>query len=148
MSPCPRRCSSSPSPTRPQPTLYLAEAARSLIRVQYRYNPTMLLVDDDDALPALPDERETELTAQLRADGLNRIDENLRHHTHDHWLKVARVVADAVRDGGFSLTDENVVRLHVRRIGFLVESGALEAQGNLRQPRWSEVRTSRTPAVR
>src|SRR5262245_398495 len=64
------------------------------------------------------------------------------------WSKVARVVAQAMREGGFSVTDENVIRLHVRQISFLVETGALEAEGNLRQPRWCEVRTTGTPSLR
>ena len=57
------------------------------------------------------------------------------------WLEVARVVLDAVTAGGFSVTDENHIRLlHVRRLIGLAEVGALSAQGNLRRPQWGEVR--------
>jgi hypothetical protein len=99
----------------------------------------MLLLDDDDVLPDVPDEAETLLAAQLGTDRLKRIDDNLREHVQDRWLKVARVVADSVRNAGVSLSDENVVRLHVRRVKALVESGFIEGQGNLLRPRWSEI---------
>ena|SRR5687767_16037659 len=108
----------------------------------------MLLLDDDDVLPDVPDAAEAHLAAQLGNNGLERIDQSLRRHAQDRWLKVARVVAYALRDGGFSRADEDTVRLHVRRVGLLVESGKLEAQGNPHQPRWCEVRTNRTPGIR
>ena len=100
----------------------------------------MLLLDDDDELPEDPDDAEAQLVQKLGPGRLERIDEALRNHVQARWLKVARVVADAVKDGGFSITDENVVRVHVRRAGALVESGVFEGQGDLRKPRWSEVR--------
>ncbi len=107
----------------------------------------MLLLDDDDELDASVDEAEAHLVAQRGPSGLQRIDENLRKHAQRHWLKVARVVADAVQAGGFSVSDENVVRLHVRRVSALVEFGAFEAQGDLRKPRWSEVRVAQADEV-
>jgi hypothetical protein len=102
----------------------------------------MLLLDDHDELPTDADEAEIGLMAQLGATGLARIDDNLLKHTHNRRLKVARVVADAVQGGGFPISDESLIRLHVRRLQALVESGALEAEGDLRKPRWSEVRVA------
>jgi hypothetical protein len=42
--------------------------------------------------------------------------------------------------GGFSLAEESHIQLHVRRVIVLVKSGKLEGKGELRRPRWSEVR--------
>jgi hypothetical protein len=100
----------------------------------------MLLLDDDDELPLLPDEAEARLETGLDEEGVRAIDEALRRHARRGWLKVARVVIDALVAGGFGSSDEVSVRLHVRRVIFLVDSGVFEAQGNLRRPRWSEVR--------
>lgn len=104
----------------------------------------MMLIDDGDELPGTPDEGETQLVTTLGTARLERIDETIRKHVHTRWLKVARVVALAMKDGDFSPTDADAVRLHVRRVSALVESGAIEGQGNLRKPRWSEVRLART----
>ena len=100
----------------------------------------MLLLDDDDELPSVPDDAEAMLTAQLGADGLRAIDEALRRHSREGWLKGARVVVDALKTGGFPISEDAYVDLHARRLMTLVESGVLEARGNLRRPRWSEVR--------
>jgi hypothetical protein len=100
----------------------------------------MLLLDDDDELPLLPDEAEAELAAQLGEERVRAIEEALVSHTRVRWLKVARVVADALKAGGFPATEDAFVRLHVRRVIALVDSGRLEAQGKLRRPRRSEVR--------
>jgi Protein of unknown function len=99
----------------------------------------MLLLDDDDELPTLPNPSEAKLSVQVGEQGLRAIDAALVSHAKPSWLKVARVVHDALGSGGFVITDE-VVRLHVRRVAALVEVGSLEAQGNLRRPRFSEVR--------
>jgi hypothetical protein len=100
----------------------------------------VLLLDDDDALPHQPSSSEAALTARIGPEGLDAIDEALARHAARHWRKVARVVLDAVKASGSSLTDEPLVQLHVRRLMTLVERGVLESQGNLRRPRWSEVR--------
>jgi|SRR5262245_49753808 len=99
----------------------------------------MLLLDDDDELPASADETEARLASQAGADGLRAIDAALTSHAQHRWLKVARVVSDAMKAGGFSFTDEDQVRLHVRRLVGLVESGALQVAGNPMRPRFSEV---------
>jgi hypothetical protein len=99
----------------------------------------MLLLDDDDELPMLPEPSEATLVARLGSKGIEAIDAVLLGHTRRTWLKVARVVFDGLRAGGFP-ADDDVVYLHVRRIAELVRTGQLESQGNLRRPRFSEVR--------
>jgi hypothetical protein len=101
----------------------------------------MLLLDDDDELPATPDRAERLLADALGPSGVRDIDEALLHQTTPRWSKVARVVADALDQGSRDLCDDARVSLYARRIIALVESGALQAQGDLRKPRWSEVRT-------
>lgn len=99
-----------------------------------------LLLDDDDQLPTMPDQVETKAAAQLGGDALRAINDALGTCAQHRWLKVARVVADALRAGGFPVSDDAYARLHARRVISLVDSGILEAKGDLRRPRWSEVR--------
>lgn len=99
----------------------------------------MLLLNDDDELPTSPDPDETELATRLGSQGLQAVDAALVGHAQRKWLKVARVVLDALRSAGFAVEDDATC-LHVRRIGELVRCGVLEAHGNLRRPRFSEVR--------
>ena len=99
----------------------------------------MLLLDDDDELPKSPEPGELVLVARLGLDGLRAIDAALLGHARPTWLKVARVVHQALDSGCFAI-DDDIVDLHVRRVAGLVASGSLESQGNLRRPRWSEVR--------
>ena len=101
---------------------------------------TVLLLDDDDELPSSPTEGEMALTTQLGADRLREIDATLRRHAGGSWLKVARVVFESLQAGGFSAADDGHVALHVRRLIGIVDSGVLEARGNVRRPRRSEVR--------
>ncbi len=107
----------------------------------------MLLLDDDDELPESPHEEEVALAAQFGAQGLAMIDQTLVRFTRASWLKSARVVADAVQAGGFAVLDDAYVDLHVRRLIDLVRTGQLEAQGDLRKPRFSEVRLPGNVAV-
>jgi hypothetical protein len=99
----------------------------------------MLLLDDDDELPLEPDQDEASLAARLGSDGLRAVDTVLIGQATRRWLKVARIVADALRARGLPISDD-AVDLHVRRVMVLVGLGTLEARGNLRRPRWSEVR--------
>lgn len=100
----------------------------------------MLLLDDEDELPRSADEAEALVLTNLGPDGLKQIDANIRKCARPAWLKVARVVADALAAGEFPLDDENIVRVHLRRVGALVEAGVLESRGEVTKPRWSEVR--------
>jgi hypothetical protein len=99
-------------------------------------------MSDDWELPALAGDSERVLAESLGPAGLGSIDEAIAKATQPSWLKLARVVSDAMKAGGYSGDPE--FDLHVRRVILLVETGALEAQGNLRRPRFSEVRL---PAV-
>jgi hypothetical protein len=94
----------------------------------------------DDQLPDAPGDQEVKLAEQLGEEELRAIDARIEGLTQARWLKVARIVADALQAGGYSTREESHVHLHVRRVIGLVNSGALEAQGNVRRPRWSEVR--------
>ena len=102
----------------------------------------MLLLDDDGELPTSPDPGEAALSVRLGAQGLRNVDAELVSHARPSWLKAARVVYGALKSGGFEAADE-VVSLHVRRVGELVQLGQLEAQGNLRRPRFCEIRLPR-----
>lgn len=97
-------------------------------------------LDDDDDLPATPTEAETALATQLGSDALKAMDAALLAQAGKRWLKVARIVGDALKAGEFDPWEEAHLHSHLRRLMALVEAGALEAQGNLRRPRWSEVR--------
>jgi len=99
----------------------------------------MLLLDDEGELPSSPGEKEQALGSKLGVEGLNKIDEAIIRSAKGNWLKVARVIADAIKAGGFDYSDA-AVNLHNRRVMELVASGALESQGNLMRPRFSEVR--------
>src|SRR5215831_14519152 len=100
----------------------------------------MSLWEEEDAIPASPNEDEARLTAQLGAEGLRTIDANLARQVRRWPSKVARVVGDALKAGGFSIHDRASFDLHVRRVIGLVESGVLVGVGNLRRARFSEVR--------
>lgn len=99
----------------------------------------MLLWDDEDQVTPVPTAGEAALVASLGRAGLAAIDAAILKATRPRWLKVARVVVDAVKAGGFA-TDDDAVQLHVRRVVALVDAAKLAAQGNLLRPRFSEVR--------
>lgn len=103
----------------------------------------LLLLHDDDELPEVPDEHESQFAATFTVDRLRGIDATLTRCARDRWLKVARVVIDALSLAGLPKTDDRYAALHVRRVIVLVESGVLEAQGDPRRPRFSEVRLAR-----
>jgi len=107
----------------------------------------MLLLDDDDELPHQPSVLEASLVSSLAAEKLADIDDALIQASAVAWRKVARVVHDAMTSGRYDPWDEAALHLHVRRIDHLVSDGILEAQGNLRRPRWSEVRLHQRSAV-
>jgi hypothetical protein len=99
----------------------------------------LLLLYDEGELPVSPDEDEQALSSELGAEGLCKIDEAIVRSSKANWLKVARVIAEAITAGGFPCSDA-VVNLHARRVMEMVASGALESRGNLKKPRFSEVR--------
>ena len=82
----------------------------------------MLLVNDEEQVPELPTDQEKALTDALTSEKLLAIDQAIVNATEQRWLKVARIVFDAIKAGGFSMVDEQV-QLHVRRIITLVRAG-------------------------
>jgi hypothetical protein len=106
-----------------------------------------VLFFDSEPLPESPSADEAELTAALGSEALCVMDETLTRTAGARWLKVARVVVEALEESGYSYDDERYVHLHVRRVIGLVEAGVLQSQGDLRRPRWSEVRLA-TPEQR
>jgi len=107
----------------------------------------VLLLDDDDMLSETPSDAELSLAAKLGAD-VARIDERILQHTRSRYLKVARVVIDAVNAGGFDAWEDGVMELHTRRVILLGAAGQLEIDGNPLRPRFSEIRLpqgARTP---
>ena len=104
----------------------------------------MLLVNDEDRVSESPMDAERSLTASLGPEGIAAIDVALLSAAGPKWSKVARIVFDAIKAGGFATADEQV-QLHVRRIVALVDARKLEAQGNLLRPRFSEVRLPTGP---
>ena len=100
----------------------------------------MILVHDDDQVPAVPSDEETALAGLLGQAGLQAVDDAIVMATNRRWLKVARIVYVAAKAGGFRPSDDNHVCLHVRRVIALVHAGVLESEGNLLRPRFSEVR--------
>lgn len=68
----------------------------------------MLLLDDDDELTASPEPGESELVTQLGSARLEAIDAALISHARPRWLKVARIVSDALSSGGFAFEDDIV----------------------------------------
>ncbi len=97
---------------------------------------------DESQLPAEPDDSETVLAQQLGPAGLEAIDHKIMTHAQPHWLKLARVLWDAMQAGDLAESD-TCMALHVHRAIKLVEPGLLEGQGNLLRPRWSEIRLPR-----
>lgn len=99
---------------------------------------------DEYVLPEIPSSAELALAGRL-GDGLVNVDERILKFAKRKLLKVARVVLEALQDGGFSSEEEGVVDLHIRRVVVLVDAGKLEGVGNLRRPRFSEVRLPEAP---
>jgi hypothetical protein len=103
----------------------------------------MLLIDNDDELPTEPQEEEARFSAEIGTESVDSIDAALAVHARHHWLKVARIIHDAITSGGFTYSD-GIVDFHARRLLVLVNAGLLEGRGNLRKPRYSEIRLPTT----
>ena len=89
----------------------------------------------DAKIPLSP--RQESAIAALNAAQVREIDDALMGTTHDHWRKVAMVVAttmDAERWG--DVPDV----FYADRVRELVAKGMLESQGDLGHMRYSEVR--------
>jgi hypothetical protein len=100
----------------------------------------VLLLDDDDELAETPSANEVAFAGALGPEQVAVIDERLLRQSANEQRKVARVIFDALDDGGFDAWDDGCLEFHARRVIALADAGRLEVFGNLRKPRWSEVR--------
>jgi hypothetical protein len=100
----------------------------------------VLLLDDDDELPLIAGKAEASLEAKLGEVGIGAIDACILVEAGTVDQKVAKIIHAALAAGGFSPWDDGCVELHARRVIALVDAKRLQARGNLRKPRWSEVR--------
>ena len=103
------------------------------------YACSVLLLDDDDELAEVAGADETAFAASLGVEAGPIIDARLLRHVSSRQRKVALVISHAIDDGGFEAWSSGCVEFHTRRVIALAEAGFLEAFGNLRKPRWSEV---------
>jgi hypothetical protein len=98
-----------------------------------------------DEIPELnpPLTREEKLAiAHLTESDLKGIDAAILNQADEHWLKVARVVTcthDALRPHHPNLS----YRFYTKRLAVLLREGRLEAKGDIRYVRFSEVRISK-----
>jgi Protein of unknown function len=98
------------------------------------------MTDYDDTDPDGPLTPEEEAKARLLTDAdLRRIDACLLSNTSHQWRKVARVIGQTMGIIGDEFPGLPDV-FYSLRIKHLVESGAIEAAGNLSRMRYSEIR--------
>lgn len=100
----------------------------------------MLLLDDEDELAEEPSASEVAFASALGPEQVAAIDERLVRRSANEQRKVARVISDALDDAGLDAWDDGCLEFHARRVIVLANAGRLEAFGNLRKPRWCEVR--------
>ena len=70
---------------------------------------------------------------------VDNLDATITSHACERWLKVARVAAETMEERGVDPSDEQL-DIVVARVRALVARGRLVTQGNLKRPRFSEVR--------
>ena len=109
-----------------------------------RYNGPAELPDEENAfdtwqLPDSPNEDEAACARELGDAGLAKADATLLKWVPQRFGKVARILAEAIEADDFKVTDA-LVCVYLRRLIALADSGAIEGAGNLRRPRFSEVR--------
>lgn len=103
-------------------------------------NCGVLLLDDEDELAEAPSASEAAFAGALSPEQVTAIDERLLRQSSKEQRKVARVISDALADAGLDAWDDGCLEFHARRVILLAHAGHLEAFGNVRKPRWSEVR--------
>src|SRR5262249_46688962 len=109
-------------------------------RRRYIAREALRMSEFDDTEPDGPLTAEEEGRARLLTpDDLQRIDACLLAHTSNQWRKVARVIATTMSTVGDQFPGIPDV-FYSQRIKGLVESGVLEAAGNLNRMRYSEIR--------
>lgn len=102
----------------------------------FAIDPMSQAEESDD--PLLTTEQQA-LASKLSASELKRIDLALLANADSHWRKVARIVGTtmtSIEQRPKGLPDV----FYAQRIQYLVATGALESQGNLKRMRFSEVR--------
>lgn len=98
------------------------------------------MTDSDDTKPDRPLTPEAEAQARLlTAADLQRIDECLLSQTSHSWRKVARVIGATMGVVGSQFPGIPDV-FYSLRVKHLVETGAIEAAGDLNRMRHSEIR--------
>ena len=107
----------------------------------------MSISENEGEVPAVPDEGEQLLAEEIGESGLVAIDQAILSVADLRWRKVASIVVRAGNTQGIRLTDDHV-NLYVRRVIRLIEAGQLESVGNVRRPRWSEVRLPQSGIAR
>ena len=95
--------------------------------------------EDEYAFGSGLDDEEAAVVAALSPMQIDAVDEALRHDVTPSWTKVARILANFLHERP-GIPDDLPLEFIWERLGRLVEQGELEAQGNLRFARASEVR--------
>jgi hypothetical protein len=98
----------------------------------------MMAIDDDDLSVAL-DEEDTKAIAALTVEDVAAIDEAILSKLSSYWQKTALVIAMSMYVYPDRFDDIPDV-FFGQRVLALAEQGLLEASGNLRQWRFSEIR--------
>ncbi len=99
-------------------------------------------MDNEDDLSAPLDDEEIDAIAALSDADIAAIDHAILSHLSGHWKKTAFVVAQAMYfypDKYDAIPDV----FYGRRVLALATEGLIDAQGNLRNMRVSEIRTGR-----
>jgi hypothetical protein len=94
--------------------------------------------DELHPVPPLSPEQE-KLVSALSQSQIDTVDGAILSSSVAHWRKVAHVVSSAMAQVGHALPGVPDL-FYAERVRKLVERGALDAQGDLRLMRYSEVR--------
>jgi hypothetical protein len=97
------------------------------------------MTSDDDDLNVVLDDEATKAIAALTAEDIAAIDEAILSKLGSHWRKTAFVIAVAMYAYPERFEDIPDV-FYGRRVLALAQQGLLEASGDLRKWRFSEVR--------
>lgn len=133
-------------PKTPERDEYLHAHADVIVDILSRLNAPLVLQYPglEDSFPEGPpdtelDDEERQIVGAFAESQVDLIDNLLLADCAPSWRKVARIVGMAMTKGPEELAEVPVGFL-VQRMKMLVESGKLEASGNLDYMRFSEVR--------
>jgi hypothetical protein len=99
--------------------------------------------DYQDDAPLTPEQLEA--VSVLDEAALRQIDEAILGNVTNNWRKVAMVVGMTMQQNAFQVKGIPDV-FYAQRVILLVEKGAIEAEGNLRRMRRSEIRLPQSNA--